>query len=212
MQGHLVRLQPLTEDDYELISGWMRPGLTASLASGGPEFPSAELLRRRAETSGESILMVLTRDGRKVGFIRWQSKKYAGSYEIGGAIGDPDYWDTGCGAEATSLVLEHLFHARNAHRVQFTVGMFNVRTVKMLLNTGIVIEGLLRDYFFLDGRFHDAIVASVLRDEFYTLDEWGAIEDVVPEADKRAAAEEFQRAMRERWNGDVFEKLVGRSR
>ncbi|GAA1072322.1 GNAT family N-acetyltransferase [Nocardiopsis composta] len=212
MQGHMVSLRPLADDDYELISKWMRPGSTAALAGGGSEMAGPELIRRRAETTGESLLMVTTTEGRPIGFVRWQSKKYPGSYEIGGAVGEKEYWDSGCGAEATSLVLEYLFHSKNAHRVQFIVGMFNLRTVKMLLNSGIVVEGLLRDYFFMDGEYHDAIVASVLRDEFYQLDAWGKVPDSVPKSEKEAAVEEFCQAMRERWSGEMFKQLVERDR
>ncbi|MDA0565655.1 GNAT family N-acetyltransferase [Streptomonospora sp. S1-112] len=214
MDGHLVTLRPPTEADFELISEWMRPGRTAALAGGGSELASADLIRRRAEISGESILMVHTKAavGRPIGFIRWQTRKYAGHYEIGGAVGDAGFWDSGCGAEATSLVLEHLFHARNAHRVQFVVGLYNRRTVKMLLNSGIVVEGLLRDYFFLDGEYHDAVVASVLRDEFYRLDAWGPIPDAIPREEKEEAVAAFREAMRERWSGEMFKKLVERER
>ncbi|GAB3442077.1 hypothetical protein GCM10027570_08990 [Streptomonospora sediminis] len=212
MDGHLVSLRPPAEDDYELISAWMRPGRTSALAGGGSEMASPELIKQRAEVSGESLLMVHTTDGHRIGFIRWQSKKYVGNYEIGGAVGDERYWDSGCGAEATALVLEHLFHAKNAHRVQFIVGLFNRRTVKMLLNSGIVVEGVLRDYFFLDGEYHDAMVASVLRDEFYRLDAWGKVPDAVPRAEKEAAVEAFRDTMRQRWSGEMFKRLVERER
>lgn len=211
MRGRLVDLRPPEEADFELVSTWMRPGNTASLASGRSEFHSAEELRRRAESGADALLMVVTKSGETIGFVRWGAKMYHGSYDIGGLIADPEYWDSGCGAEASALVLQYLFHSCNAHRVQFVVGLYNRRTVTMLLNTGIVVEGVLRDYFFLDGEYHDALVASVLREEYYALDGWGDVEDTIPAAEKKAAVEEFQRVMRERWSGELFKRLVERS-
>jgi hypothetical protein len=31
------------------------------------------------------------------------------------------------------------------------------------------LEGVLRDYYFLDGEYHDAVIGSLLRDEYYAL-------------------------------------------
>src|SRR5690606_26177979 len=133
MQGHMVSLRPLADDDYELISKWMRPGSTAALAGGGSEMAGPELIRRRAETTGESLLMVTTTEGRPIGFVRWQSKKYPGSYEIGGAVGEKEYWDSGCGAEAATLVLEYQFHFKTATRYQYIVGLLHLTQGNTLL-------------------------------------------------------------------------------
>jgi hypothetical protein len=110
---------------------------------------------------------------------------------IGGAIGDPELWSRGYGAEAFDLLIDHLFHARNAHRVQFTTAMYNKNVLRLATRAGFVLEGVLREYYYLDGCHHDAVVWSLLRSEYYGVvehlkrtDPDFALPETVSESDK----------------------------
>lgn len=189
MEGDLVDLVWPSRDDFEVVARMLAGGPAAVLAAGGEVAPEAEDLRQECRDGRSAIACVVTKKGEMIGFVRWVSRKYAGSYEIGGLVEQPEQWDLGLGAEGTGLALEHLFHACNAHRVQFLVGSFNLRTLRMVLSLGLPMEGILRDYFFLDGEYHDGILTSVLRDEFYRLDTHGAVRDRISPADKQEARE-----------------------
>ncbi|MGW4896336.1 GNAT family N-acetyltransferase [Kitasatospora sp. NPDC004240] len=202
MQGFLTRLVPAEEEDFTLVAAWLRPSPEGALGAGGEsEFYSSAQIR--SSLSRSTGAMVETLDGEKVGYVQWHRLKHDGSYEIGGMIGDSRLWDSGCGAEASMLLLDYLFHAKNAHRVQFMTGTYNRRVINFLIKSEVVIEGVLRDYFFLDGEYHDAVIASLLRDEYYAAAaKPGAhpVFDMIPAAERAAGRAEFRAHLRGHWD------------
>ncbi|MGQ0842181.1 GNAT family N-acetyltransferase [Actinokineospora sp.] len=209
MQGYLTRLVPVEDEDYALVAKWLQPGPEGALGAGGEsQFMSTKQL---GEALGRSTgAMVATMDGRKVGYVQWHRLKHGGSYEVGGMIGDTDLWDSGCGAEAGLLLLDYLFHEKNAHRVQFMTGTYNRRVLNFMMKSNVVVEGVLRDYFFLDGCYHDAVIASLLREEYYAAAKEGvAVRDLVPAEDRERGRAEFQEYMRGRWD-TVYTELLER--
>ncbi|MGG4264548.1 GNAT family N-acetyltransferase [Peribacillus simplex] len=167
MQGLMVSLVPFEDDDFELIYKWRQSNLTSALMSGSLDFVSLEEIKDQIKQDSTKYVGVKTSSGKKIGFISWHQVKIQGNYQLGGTIGDSDLWDKGYGVEATKLIMDYLFHFKNAHRLQFITGLYNKRTIKMLMKHATQIEGVLRDYYFLDGQYHDAAICSVLRDEYY---------------------------------------------
>ncbi|MFE6738010.1 GNAT family N-acetyltransferase [Streptomyces tubercidicus] len=211
MRGDFVSLQACTDEDFQLIADWS--GSTVSTySSGSPQFLSAEVLRQAVQQGGMNYLMVVTHEGQRVGAVNWGPLAYGGSYTIGSAIGASGLWTQGYGVEANVLLLNYLFHAKNAHRVQLTLGMHNRHMVQIITHGGFTLEGVLRDYFFLDGQYFDAVVCSLLRQEFYELaraSELGLAADVIP-ADEKAEARELFLEHLERTSAgylrDVYER------
>lgn len=163
----MVSLVPFEEDDVELIYKWRQSDLTSTLMSGSLDFVSLNEMKEQMRQDKTRYVGVKTNAGRKIGFVSWHEVKTQGNYQIGGTIGDPSIWDEGYGVEATKLIMDYLFHFKNAHRLQFITGLYNTRTISMLMKHSTQIEGILRDYYFLDGKYHDAVICSVLRDEYY---------------------------------------------
>ncbi|WP_329013883.1 GNAT family N-acetyltransferase [Streptomyces sp. NBC_00690] len=194
--GKLVRLQRMSDEDYEQLAKWSS-GQSGAYSSASAEFLSGEELRDFSRQSGHQYLAVVTDEGQLVGVADYSRATYAGNYEIGINIGDPKHWGAGYGAEALSLLLRHLFHSKNAHRVQGVVGLYNKRSVRLVGERGFIFEGLLRDYFFLDGVYHDGVSISMLRDDYYALGPESPLappEDIVP-AEDRAQAKEATRVL-----------------
>ncbi|MEU4700118.1 GNAT family N-acetyltransferase [Nonomuraea dietziae] len=74
----------------------------------------------------------------------------------------------GFGTEAIRLVLDHAFATTPLHRVSLGVYAFNERALHVYKKVGFVQEGVLRDALLWEGRWHDEIVMSVLREEWVT--------------------------------------------
>ncbi|EGK09180.1 GNAT family N-acetyltransferase [Kroppenstedtia eburnea] len=208
MKGHLVQIAPLEEEDFKLMSQWLRPSMASALGSGKQDFVRADQLKEEITKGPVNYVTILTHHDEKIGFVSWKKMQYEGSYELGGIVGDQKLWDSGCGAEATFLVMDHLFQFKNAHRVQFITGLFNKRTMSMLMKHHVVMEGILRDYNFVDGEYHDAVIWSVLRDEYYSVAEYGTPTTVIPEEEKAQAKEEFRKFLEEKWSTEIFDNLV----
>ncbi|MEK2476778.1 MULTISPECIES: GNAT family N-acetyltransferase [Streptomyces] len=195
MKGRLVTLDRPTDADFELIADWLGPAsLTAVLSVDTNEFLSPEELKKHNTTGQIRQFAVRDCDGQTVGTVNYRQSGTPGSYTIGGAIGDPAMWHRGMGAEAFDLLLDHLFHGRNAHRVQFTTGLFNKPVIRLVTRAGFVLEGILRDYLYLDGRHHHAAMWSLLRHEYYEAVDILSRQsphfvhpDQIPESDKAAA-------------------------
>lgn len=193
MIGDRCRLSWPEEPDYPLIAGWLRPtSMTAGLTGDTSEIVTAASVRELNESGRVRYLMVHTVDGRPVGVVNYRRTGVAaGSFAIGGAIGDEQRWGTGIGFEALRLLVDHLFHGENAHRVEFATAAYNRHTMAMLTKGGFVLEGVLRDYHYLDGTYHDRTVWAILREEFergaVTYRDRFPVRDAVPQADKEHA-------------------------
>jgi RimJ/RimL family protein N-acetyltransferase len=75
----------------------------------------------------------------------------------------------GYGTEATDLVLEYAFTVAGLHRVCLEVFAFNTNAQKSYARSGFVREGVWRKFLRWDGEWHDAVLMSVLDEEYAEL-------------------------------------------
>ncbi|MFE2970188.1 GNAT family N-acetyltransferase [Streptomyces sp. NPDC059340] len=178
-----VTLEPVTGGDYETISQWTS-SKTWVYTSGIHSYSSPADLEMFFKRVDDRFLLVCADDGQAIGVVSWKETETPGNYVVGSMIGDPEMWGAGFGLESGILLLDMLFDSRNAHRVQFACGVFNRRAVENFCSGLIRIEGVLRDYYFIDGSYHDALVGSILRDEYYAAREPA---EIVPAPEKEAS-------------------------
>ncbi len=179
------------EQDCEFLLQWrmqlsMIPGFTAS---GGRRGLTLTDIKAYVQQPGVDIFIIQTHDGNPIGFIDSRELAYSGSVEIGCMISEDSLHGAGYAMEAVMLIMEYQFHEMNAHRIQFYTAAFNKPVVSMLCNGWVRVEGVLRDYYFLDGSYHDLVAASILRDEYYSMLNSVRISpsDLVSPADKEQA-------------------------
>jgi RimJ/RimL family protein N-acetyltransferase len=191
MEGRTVVLQAPDDRDYARIEEWLAPtSLTAVLTVDDRDLITADQIRELNRNGVVRHFMVRVKSADStIGCVNYK-RSGPGCFEIGGAIGESELWRHGYGIEAFTLLLDHLFHARNAHRVQFTTAAFNQHIVAAATRSGFVCEGILRQCYFLDGQWHDAILWAMLREEFYAglaTTQGYDLRDVVPASEKAAA-------------------------
>jgi RimJ/RimL family protein N-acetyltransferase len=88
------------------------------------------------------------------------------SAEIGIVIGEKEYWSRGYGREALGMLQEIAFEGLNLHRVYLRHVDFNERGHRAYLAAGFQVEGRLRQANFLQGRYCDDLIMSVLAEEY----------------------------------------------
>lgn len=193
MKSSRCTLEWPSVEDYDLIEQWLRPTSTTSGLTGDTgEVVSANAVREYNESGRIRFLMVRDTTGRPVGVVNYRRTNLAsGAFSVGGAIGDQELWGSGIGFEAMRLLVDHVFHNENAHRVEFATASYNRHSLGVLTRAGFVLEGVLRDHHYLDGEYHDRTIWSVLRSEFEEAavlyrDRY-PVADSVPAADKLAA-------------------------
>lgn len=86
--------------------------------------------------------------------------------EIGIFIGNKDYWGKGYGTDAMQVLIKFIFNEMNINKIKLQVFSFNERAIKCYEKCGFMVEGVLRQEIFRNGRYHDDIVMGLLRDDY----------------------------------------------
>lgn len=165
-----VTLRPVREDDLATLER-----LTNDPEGAGPHewagWSDPHLWRHRWTENGllgsaGGTLMVV-RGNDRIGFVGWrqlQTGQIAYCWEIGIGI-LPGARGRGYGTRAQQLVVRYLFGHTMVNRIQAVTEITNVVEQRALEKAGFSREGVLRGSRFRDGRWHDDVLYSVLRDE-----------------------------------------------
>jgi RimJ/RimL family protein N-acetyltransferase len=94
--------------------------------------------------------------------INWISR----DAEWGILIGEEAEWDRGFGREVAWRMLAYAFSSLNLNRVRLRVNVSHARGIRCYEGAGFVREGVLRQASYLEGRYEDQIMMSVLRDDW----------------------------------------------
>ncbi len=98
-----------------------------------------------------------------IGYHKWVKKYYRA--EIGFDLG-PEYWGQGIMAEAARVVIRFGFESMGLNRIDGLVYVENTRCLKLMQKLGFKIEGKLKDYFSLNGKFYDHFLLALLKREW----------------------------------------------
>ena len=97
------------------------------------------------------------------GYHKWDQRYFRA--EIGYDL-SPTHWGQGYMTEALDAVIQNGFGRMGLNRIDAVVYTANVRSLKLLQKLGFQKEGVLRDYFYLDGQFYDHCLLALLRREW----------------------------------------------
>ncbi|MBO4903345.1 MAG: GNAT family N-acetyltransferase [Lachnospiraceae bacterium] len=72
------------------------------------------------------------------------------------------YQGKGYATEATKAVIDYGFHTIGFHKVQICVRPSNIRSKRVIEKCGFAYEGMLRDYFLMNGKYEGRMYFSLL--------------------------------------------------
>ncbi|MBP2642509.1 MAG: GCN5-related N-acetyltransferase [Firmicutes bacterium] len=72
----------------------------------------------------------------------------------------------GFATEATKAVIQYGFAIINLHKVQICHKSINIASRKVIKKCGLVYEGTLRDFFYMDGQYVGRLYYSILKNEY----------------------------------------------
>lgn len=125
-----------------------------------------KLIERSNKNTGRYFFIKMVDENKVVGSIGYNEyNTYRKSAEIGYGL-SPDYWGKKIFSKASHLLLKHMFFELGVHRVMAKTSICNVPSIKGLLSRGFKQEGQLRDFYFIDGKWIDAVQFSLLSNEF----------------------------------------------
>lgn len=82
------------------------------------------------------------------------------------ALASEKLFGKGYGTEATRLIVGYGFKSLKLHRIELEVYDFNPRAQHVYEKVGFVQEGVRRDALLWNGRYQNAIIMSILEDEY----------------------------------------------
>jgi len=95
----------------------------------------------------------------KIGPINWIHRRA----EVSLVIGNKSCWGKGYATKAISLITRYAFDILNLHKL--TAGCYkdNIASYKAFSNVGFVEEGLLKDEYFLNGKFIESVRFGLIK-------------------------------------------------
>ena len=170
----LVRLRPVEQSELpELMRIHTDPEVPGEFQWFGFRPAKAHDLERRWAENGlvgaDSSTLTIDVDGACVGAVTWRPVGETGTVEIGICV-FPEHRGRGIGTEAQRQLVDQLFAIMPVHRLQALTELGNVPEQRALERIGFAREGVLRGYGFRAGRWRDAVVYGLVRDETTDLD------------------------------------------
>ncbi|MGE8720208.1 GNAT family N-acetyltransferase [Leptospira terpstrae] len=98
----------------------------------------------------------------KLGPINW----YHRFADISLFIGEKDCWFKGYSSESISLVVDFSFNTLNLHKVKAGAYAQNIGSIKSFEKNGFIREGLLKNHFFSNGSYVDAVLLGLSRENY----------------------------------------------
>jgi len=173
MQTDRLVMRPLTMEDADFVFQHFRdPRVTEYLMDEPPvaDYAQAQaIINFYLEPEGNSHNrwgIVRNTDSRLIGscgYHKWMKAYFRA--EIGYDL-SPDFWGQGYMTEALRAVIRNGFDRMELNRIDALVYSGNSRSLRLLRKLGFKQEGLLRDYFCLDGKFYDHYLCALLRREW----------------------------------------------
>lgn len=172
IEGDKVALRGVRRSDQEHFRQWWDDAEATFYMESGWRPATEEILEDYYQTAAEkqnavAFIIVERESGHPIGTcglyeIFWPGRRA----ELRVLIGEPSMFDKGYGTEATQLTVEYGFERLNMEVIHLGVNASNARAVKSYEKAGFVSEGLRRKFVFSRGTYHDAVVMSILRDEY----------------------------------------------
>ena len=172
LRGQRVALGPLVEADAPILFEWINE--RDEVVTSAPYQPVHHANHREwfdsvRHRSDVAIFAIRTVDGhRLIGYCQLHSiDPVHRSAELQMRIGDPTARGKGYGPEAMRLLMRHGFDDLNLWRIYGSAFANNARALNADKKAGFRVEGRLRDAAYIDGKFVDLVVMSILRVEFH---------------------------------------------
>ena len=106
-------------------------------------------------------------DDKPIGMVNYNEiDKDNQKVEIDIIIGERNNWNKGYGTDALKTLISYLFKKFKINRIWLAPYLSNPRAIRAYEKVGFRREGILRENSFINGKFVDDVMLSVIRREF----------------------------------------------
>jgi [ribosomal protein S5]-alanine N-acetyltransferase len=170
LEGSRITLRPVRQADVDAMYA-----AHTEIANRGAFFPlgimSESTFKRRFAETGfwekeEGYLLITAPDAPMAGHIEFfRPIAYWDAWELSYQLYDEQYAGRGYVTEAVQLMTDYLFGSKKVNRIQLVIVPGNGASRRVAEKCGFQLEGTARGAFFNDGRNHDVLIYSLLRDD-----------------------------------------------
>ncbi|MBW0094157.1 spermidine N1-acetyltransferase [Pseudonocardia sp. KRD-184] len=162
-----IRLRALERDDLEFVHGLTNDSKVMSYWFTEPYEALVELrdIYDRHVHDNRERRFVIEAAGERAGVVELMEIDYIHRVAEFQIIVHPDHQGRGYAREATMQALDYAFAVLNLHKVYLVVAVENPRAIHIYEKAGFVTEGELREEFFADGRYRNALRMGILQRE-----------------------------------------------
>lgn len=172
--GERVRLRAMEKGDLPAFVSWFNDPevrrnlrIIQPLSLGQEEKWYADMLTHPVE---EHPLCIEVKQGEEWVFVGnlgfMHIDQCDRSAEIRISIGEKQFWNQGYGTEAMRLIVGHGFENLNLNRIYLHVFETKPRGKRSYEKVGFCVDGRLRQARFLEGKYVDVFIMSILKSEW----------------------------------------------
>ncbi len=179
LAGVKTRLRPMETTDLEMVHRWLNNPEVMPFWQGRDIPRSQEWVREHYTpmiegTGSTRCFLIEANDGaaddHPIGFMLGTRRPGADGVAVVAALAtrtrEPPYWSHGYGTDAVRTFLGHLFGDWKVQRVFLVTFAFNDRAIRCYEKAGLKREGVLRESEYVEGRWCDGLMMSILEQEF----------------------------------------------
>ena len=175
LQGKKVLLRAIEEDDLEMLRDLINDPIIEGLVCGF-SFPVSKHQQKKwfeyiSQDKDTARFTVETKDDGPVGYacisdINWKNRTCFPGLKLSNKV----HQKKGIGYDSVMVLMRYVFEELNLNHIGGEIIDYNERSKKLLLGKlNWQQEGLKRKYIYNDGRYHDVIICSILKEEYYEL-------------------------------------------
>lgn len=174
--GNKVKLRPLQLLDSELSVHWRNdPEIRDNLLSA--PFPVTNELEKEwiekilHDKSNSKIVYAIETiiQHNLIGFIYLVEIDWVSRVAwFGIMIGEKEYQGQGMAKEAMRLLFNYAFARLNLRKISLEVAAFNHKAINLYNFFGFVEEGRMIDQIYLNNEFHDVLIMSIFKKDFWS--------------------------------------------
>ncbi|MET0267484.1 MAG: GNAT family protein [Duganella sp.] len=170
LKGQLCIVRHVTSADLNtfiaLVNDLPSRGDYFSTHFKSPETLRKEFMQNSFVTDDSELFVIEDSLHHIVGVISHFKSRTPTTREIGYRLFDPKLAGRGYVSEACRLLVDYLFQVHQYHRLELLSAPENAGSIRIARKCGFTAEGILRQSFFIHGRFQDVQVLSLLRPEW----------------------------------------------
>ena len=165
-----IYLRHITEEDTEMVLRWRNSENVKKYFIYREDITPAEhqnWLDQKVKTGKVAQFIIYVKENNKpIGSVYMQSIDHLHkNAEYGIFIGESSALGCGYGTDAAKLAVKYAFEELKLHKLYLRVISDNDRAVRSYEHAGFVVEGVMKDEIFVDGKFHDVTRMAIIRED-----------------------------------------------